>query len=338
MAFLFVLKYVLSTCKTLFLESCTASTTMFSLLIPYLAPFFGIFHPRHQITGGNITYIHSTHTPHVGRDYLQISPSYQFGHFYSHASCEARHDPEPTPEPQPTISTHTPHAGRDRIMLSIFQPHSNFYSYAPCGARHLPEGLVLYDDNFYSHASCEARLEIICFYDLTFPDFYSHASCEARLPLCYKKIYSDHFYSLASCEARPGKGGAVSHRFHFYSHASCEARLLLLGNAGTAEAFLLTRLLRGATCFFRSRFQNNCISTHTPLARRDLPESFKCLFQQISTHTPLARRDVVFACKTCVRKNFYSHASCEARRHNYTSFQNKIHFYSHASCEARHDT
>ena len=157
MAFLFVLKYVLSTCKTLFLESCTASTTMFSLLIPYLAPFFGIFHPRHQITGGNITYIHSTHTPHVGRDYLQISPSYQFGHFYSHASCEARHDPEPTPEPQPTISTHTPHAGRDRIMLSIFQPHSNFYSYAPCGARQLPEGLVLYDDNFYSHASCEAR-------------------------------------------------------------------------------------------------------------------------------------------------------------------------------------
>ena len=68
MAFLFVLKYVLSTCKTLFLESCTASTTMFSLLIPYLAPFFDIFHPRHQITGGNITYIHSTHTPHAGRD------------------------------------------------------------------------------------------------------------------------------------------------------------------------------------------------------------------------------------------------------------------------------
>ena len=225
MAFLFVLKYVLSTCKTLFLESCTASTTMFSLLIPYLAPFFGIFHPRHQITGGNITYIHSTHTPHVGRDYLQISPSYQFGHFYSHASCEARHDPEPTPEPQPTISTHTPHAGRYRIMLSIFQPHSNFYSYAPCGARHLPEGLVLYDDNFYSHASCEARLEIICFYDLTFPDFYSHASCEARLPLCYKKFYSDHFYSHASCEARQ--------RFNFDPEFSC--------------IFLLTRLLRGAT-------------------------------------------------------------------------------------------
>ena len=41
---------------------------MFSLLIPYLAPFFDIFHPRHQITGGNITYIHSTHTPHAGCD------------------------------------------------------------------------------------------------------------------------------------------------------------------------------------------------------------------------------------------------------------------------------
>ena len=115
-----MLKYVLSTCKTLFLESCTASTTMFSLLIPYLAPFFGIFHPRHQITGGNITYIHSTHTPHVGRDYLQISPSYQFGHFYSHASCEARLIPDHS------ICT-----------------ERHFYSLAPCGARRIVQKNVL---------------------------------------------------------------------------------------------------------------------------------------------------------------------------------------------------
>ena len=119
MAFLFVLKYVLSTCKTLFLESCTASTTMFSLLIPYLAPFFGIFHPRHQITGGNITYIHSTHTPHAGRDYLQISPSYQFWHFYSHASYEARHGQRD--------------AGSRRRY--------HFYSHASCEARHLHIGV-----------------------------------------------------------------------------------------------------------------------------------------------------------------------------------------------------
>ena len=129
MAFLFVLKYVLSTCKTLFLESCTASTTMFSLLIPYLAPFFGIFHPRHQITGGNITYIHSTHTPHVGRDYLQISPSYQFGHFYSHASCEARLCRGLSPAFVYVISTHTPLARRDggsckRSILNCISTHT----------------------------------------------------------------------------------------------------------------------------------------------------------------------------------------------------------------------
>ena len=90
--FLFVLKYVLSTCKTLFLESCTASTTMFSLLIPYLAPFFGIFHPRHQITGGNITYIHSTHTPLARCDNLMTA-----------GLCTIM------------VSTHTPLARRDLL-------------------------------------------------------------------------------------------------------------------------------------------------------------------------------------------------------------------------------
>ena len=112
MAFLFVLKYVLSTCKTLFLESCTASTTMFSLLIPYLAPFFGIFHPGHQITGGNITYIHSTHTSHAGRD----------------ATRDRCHD-------ESAISTYTPHAGRDANISDANISLNHFYSHAPCGAR-----------------------------------------------------------------------------------------------------------------------------------------------------------------------------------------------------------
>ena len=58
---------------------------MFSLLIPYLAPFFDIFHPRHQITGGNITYIHSTHTPHAGRD----RPNHHMKLHYSQTRADA---------------------------------------------------------------------------------------------------------------------------------------------------------------------------------------------------------------------------------------------------------
>ena len=51
--------------------------------------------------------------------------------------------------------------------------------------------------------------------------------------------------------------------------------------------FLLTRLLRGATSYFR----------------------FILLLVYISTHTPLARRDILCDKKELELKNFYSHAS-----------------------------
>ena len=157
MAFLFVLKYVLSTCKTLFLESCTASTTMFSLLIPYLAPFFGIFHPGHQITGGNITYIHSTHISHAGRDATRdrCHDESAISTYTPHARRDFLFARTRTCG---MISTHTPHAGRDTDKIDHAQNFENFYSHAPCGARlYVPNRIVWSHWNFYSHASCEAR-------------------------------------------------------------------------------------------------------------------------------------------------------------------------------------
>ena len=56
--------------------------------------------------------------------------------------------------------------------------------------------------------------------------------------------------------------------------------------------FLLTRLLRGATCKHSACLLDDPISTHTPLARRDPPE---CI---LPVHPGY----------------FYSHASCEARQ------------------------
>ena len=55
--------------------------------------------------------------------------------------------------------------------------------------------------------------------------------------------------------------------------------------------FLLTRLLRGVTPEAMGVFYEIIISTHTPLARRDLNKGLCGGSYEISTHTPLARRD-----------------------------------------------
>ena len=123
---------------------------------------------------------------------------------------------------------------------------------------------------------------------------------------------------------------------YFYSHASCEARLEYYAGFNAKTAFLLTRLLRGATW-----------ST-------DETESL----YDISTHTPLARRDDLRVLSPKLALDFYSHASCEARHLRKISInalnaflltrllrgatsdperlkEKLTDFYSHASCEAR---
>ncbi len=100
---------------------------------------------------------------------------------------------------------------------------------------------------------------------------------------------------------------------NFYSHASCEARPY-----HNIRAFLWswisthTPLARRDLKVLGFRRQN-IISTHTPLARRDLITSMKSTKSRISTHTPLARRDQSISHQFTCFQNFYSHASCEAR-------------------------
>ena len=55
----------------------------------------------------------------------------------------------------------------------------------------------------------------------------------------------------------------------------------------------------------------------------------------ISTHTPLARRDLLLQAKKIMILDFYSHASCEARHGKQKGYKTSGNFYSHASCEAR---
>ena len=106
----------------------------------------------------------------------------------------------------------------------------------------------------------------------------------------------------------------TSQSYKFYSHASCEARHTgkLLGNV------------------------DFIISTHPPLARRDIWEDITNAAELdfyshapcgarhytnffwhiicISTHTPHAGRDLNVSNKTVWAWDFYSHAPCGARR------------------------
>ena len=83
-----------------------------------------------------------------------------------------------------------------------------------------------------------------------------------------------------------------AHSWHFYSHASCEARPPHSLDLSSAFPFLLPRLLRGATTKHNLSAKRLRISTHAPLARRDMPALF------------------------CIQSymDFYSRASYEARQ------------------------
>ena len=54
------------------------------------------------------------------------------------------------------------------------------------------------------------------------------------------------------------------------------------------------------------------ISTHTPLARRDVNLVNDDMIVEISTHTPLARRDKIQPTVLTPGIDFYSHASRKA--------------------------
>ena len=123
----------------------------------------------------------STHTPLARRDYVPNRIVWSHWNFYSHASCEARHEGMQRAQEDEhfyshascearllfcsihvvifSISTYTPHAGRDANISDANISLNHFYSHAPCGARQLLyAAYCLAIFNFYSHAPCGARL------------------------------------------------------------------------------------------------------------------------------------------------------------------------------------
>ena len=78
------------------------------------------------------------------------------------------------------------------------------------------------------------------------------------------------FYSRASREARPGGGSSESGWADFYSRASREARLKLVPSSSYTDDFY-SRASREARHEKDARGGTRyIISTHAPLARRDL--------------------------------------------------------------------
>ena len=190
------------------------------------------------------------------------------------------------------ISTHTPLAGRDGSFAADRRHLQDFYSHAPRGAR-----LIISFARSYAMAflltrpsrgatseseSATAAPGISTHTPLagrdfwnrssvaSAADFYSHAPRGARLIEIGKCLEAANFYSHAPRGARPdgrARHGAV---IDFYSHAPRGARQNTESAHMARSQFLLTRPSRGATPQPNTLMHIPEISTHTPLAGRDL--------------------------------------------------------------------
>ena len=255
----------------------------------------------------------STHTPHAGRD-----PNTRSWRRSCGISTHTPHAGRDLPGVRNCRKTSTflltrPMRGATVLTLTTIITIGDFYSHAPCGARRQKGQPWKADRYFYSHAPCGARRRhvfhavFICLFLLTRP------MRGATL------IFSTSFRLLSFLLTRPMRGATnpdwffrFNSRFlltrpmrgatgrpscisqgdgYFYSHAPCGARPAHGREASAADGFLLTRPMRGATQSRLPEAQWDYISTHTPHAGRDTPETGVQLPTPISTHTPHAGRD-----------------------------------------------
>ena len=101
---------------------------------------------------------------------------------------------------------------------------------------------------------------------------------------------------------------------YFNPRAPCGARLLCDLNKRAGIEFQPTRPLRGATLGAKTVLQHIRISTHAPLAGRDVRHAaIPGAKITISTHAPLAGRDRPDSSATACRSNFNPRAPCGAR-------------------------
>ena len=158
-------------------------------------------------------------------------------------------------------------------------------------------------------------------------NFYSHASREARRISLKIRPVSGHFYSHASREARRFSMSAGAALITISTHTPLARRDIIVLLTSSARLFLLTRLSRGATLLVLFHFPEVHFYSHASREARRSSQWMNRANVKISTHTPLARRDInssVF--NPAKMQYFYSHASREARRNGETEFDFKRRF------------
>ena len=191
---------------------------------------------------------------------------------------------------------------------------TDFYSHAPRGARPIVDFVTPKITTFLltrpSRGATIAKVRM----QKKGEDFYSHAPRGARLQFLYHLLRSTHFYS----------------------HAPRGARRLFVYAFIASLKFLLTRPSRGATVLKREPFISVSISTHTPLAGRDLCGHVYRSRSPISTHTPLAGRDASRG-RTAIDYLVFllTRPSRGATTCKIVSDRTCVYFYSHAPRGAR---
>ena len=256
------------------------------------------------------------HALHAKRDGLCLSPCRPYRHFYSRASYEARLLPIAIKRKGCRISTHAPLARRDFSMLRELFSYVYFYSHASCEAR--PREGVLYSKCLtflLTRLLRGATKDLIDDYDLM--AFLLTRLLRGTTFDFMQKLVSEKISTHAP-HARRDMALGMSIETRLISTHAPLARRDMDAAAKTVQGgtFLLTHLLRGATDVAVEAANHLAISTHTPLARRD--SMLVLPYCQLSAFllTRLLRGATEISFNTSVVIfHFYSHASCEARRH-----------------------
>ena len=255
--------------------------------------------------------------------------------FYSHAPRGARHKRSADEVREMQFLLTRPSRGATKYLHMSFLPFF-ISTHTPLAGRDRQAGRSTdRTGNFYSHAPRGARHSLVDVYGLLH-DFYSHAPRGARLRT--SEILRIPYQFLLT---RPSRGATIMPIYDRHP-----------------MAFLLTRPSRGATnCLVRLP-QIHVISTHTPLAGRDMPGAYapaapthfyshaprgaRQMYagsegdsHSISTHTPLAGRDcarIQHNIAICIS----THTPLAGRDKSFLAIVHPVeHFYSHAPRGAR---
>ena len=222
----------------------------------------------------------------------------QCNYFNPRAPCGARREGRGRYQAAADISTHAPLAGRDASRPLQPMKRNSISTHAPLAGR----------DN--THIAIDKPLI----------NFNPRAPCGARLSRCRCGIRSKNFNPRAPCGARP------SSRSSMIAPSEFQPTRPLRGATGSpALSFPPCRYFNPrAPCGARPTDFKRCpntfmISTHAPLAGRDLLFGFLRDIIQISTHAPLAGRDHGSERRSCCPTHFNPRAPCGARQQKCTN-------------------